>query len=143
MIANPSIKHLQMIADFQSGKLSMRELEIECIAWLLDCFSEIHVRAMPTMPPELADYQAMTYKERSKIGHEFWKQPNIKDYLDTKHLIKNENETRLKQLQEFYAIIPEEDTPTKEKYQQKINEFREILETRKEAPHWTDRYSRD
>ena len=142
MIDNPSEKHKQMVEDFQSRKITMEELELETIHWFLDCFPEMHVRPMPTMPPELADYQAMNYKERSKIGQDFWKQTNIKDYLDTKHAIKQENESKLKQLLEFEAIIPEGDIPTREKYRDKINEYREVLETKKDAPqHWTDRYA--
>ena len=141
MIDNPSEKHKQMVTDFQTNKITMEELEKECAYWFLDCFLEIRVRPMPSMPPDLAEYYAMPQREKNKTSAEFWKLNHIKNYMDQASAVSSENKARLIQLTEFKELIPQEDAVNRDRYQDKINEFKSILNVDKDpVPHWSERY---
>src|SRR3990167_2169399 len=123
MIENPMEKKNQLLDDYQSKKITMEEIERECSYWFLECFPTIHRKPYPSMPTEYRDYLNLPFERRRKIETDFWFQPVIKTYLEIKNQIKNENNANLYHLHNYLKFIPEEDTITRQKFNQKIDEF--------------------
>ena len=112
-----------LLGKFHSKQITLDELNKECAYWYLDCFEEISIKAYPTQPNRYRDYVSMDYDEKKEVPRTFWLLNDIKDYLDQKFLIKNENKASHERLKEFINYIPESDFVARSKYQQKINEF--------------------
>ena len=80
-----------LLGKFHSKQITLDELNKECAYWYLDCFEEISIKAYPTQPNRYRDYVSMDYDEKKEVPRTFWLLNDIKDYLDQKFLIKNEN----------------------------------------------------
>jgi len=128
MIANPMEYKNKLLSEFYSKKISMKELEIECAMWFLNTFDTIHKKPYPSMPMEYQDYKNLPFERRQKIAGEFFQQPVIKNYLDIKEKIKNENDTILYHLHEHLKTIPEGDFVSRAKFNEKIVEFQSGLD---------------
>ena len=123
MIENPIEYKNKLLAKYDSKQITLEELQKECAYWYLDCFNEIVVRPYPTPPHRYSEYASMDYAEKKEVPNAFWFLPEIKNYLDAKFLVKNENKSQISRMKEFINYIPESDFVARSKYQQKINEF--------------------
>lgn len=123
MIENPLEHKNKLLGQHRSGEISLEELEKECAYWFMETFDTMHKRVLPTPPADYAEYQMLSYDRRQKIGIDFWHQRNIKEYLEIKEQIKNENQSRLIQLKEYKKHIPQEDFISIGKFNSKIEEF--------------------
>lgn len=123
MIENPAGKMKQLIDDRASGKITSEELNTECAYWYMDCFDEIHVKPLPTIPNRLREYYNSDEAMKQKTPKEFWQLDEIKNYFNQREKIVNENKDTLIKLKECMKDIPESDSVAKSKYRQKIMEF--------------------
>lgn len=123
MIENPIEYKNKLLAQYASKEISLSEIQKECAYWFLETFDTFNNRIAPTPPPDYTEYKNLSYEKRQRIGNDFWFQKNIKDYLDMKEQIKNENTAKLHQLKEMKSYLPPEDFLSISKYNAKIEEF--------------------
>lgn len=123
MIEQPNLKMNQLLSDYASKKITMEELDRECAYWYLDCFEEIYPKPLPTPPNRYREYQEMDIMEKREIPNSFWLIPEIKNYIDQKTFIKEENKANLLNLKKFLAHIPQQDFTARNSFEQKIREF--------------------
>ena len=123
MIENPVEHKNKLLADFHSKKITMEELNKECAYWYMDCFDEVRIKPYPTPPRRYVEYASMDYAEKKEVPNAFWLLPEIKNYLDAKFLVKNENKGELSRMKEFINYIPESDFVARQKFREKILEF--------------------
>ena len=116
-------RHINLLNKKDSKEITQEELNKECAYWFMDMFDEIRHRPLPSTPMDLAEYEVMTLKERSKVPIEFFQKPSIKMYFDQKSIIESQNLSNKYWLREFKKSIPAEDVVSHEKYQDKINDF--------------------
>ena len=123
MIEQPAEKMKKLLADYASKKITMEQLDTECAYWYLDCLDELRVKPLPTAPKRYQDYLDCNWEEKKSYNQNFWQITEIKDYLDQKELIEQENKDNLFNLKKWLAIIPTSDSVARAKYQEKINDF--------------------
>jgi hypothetical protein len=119
----PNEKMKQLSTQYANREITMTELDTECAYWYLECFSEIYPKPYPTPPDRYRNYASMDIYEKKEVPNSFWLMSDIKEYLDNKFLIKNENKSVVSNLRKFLACIPESDFVAKSKYNEKIREF--------------------
>lgn len=123
MITDPVKYKNDLLIKLATNQITMNDLDREVAYWYSDCFSEIHVLQDPTPPPRFAEYEVMTTSEKKDISTAFWQKEDVKAFLDQRDSVRNRNRTELIRLREFKACIPQEDTVTHQKFQEKINDF--------------------
>jgi len=123
ILEQPGEKMKKLSAQYAGKEITMDELDMECAYWYLECFSEIHPKPYPTPPDRYRNYSSMDAYEKKEVPNSFWLMADVKEYLDQKFMIKNENRTILKNLKKFLLQIPESDFVARSKYNEKIREF--------------------
>ena len=123
MIDNPNAKFVQLSDDFEHGRISIEDLNKECAYWYLDCFDELKYKYPPSTPQRFLNFKNLSRDEQRSIPKEFWLHPEIKEYLDSKNLIRNENRTTIEKLKMFKQFIPEQDFVSRGSYNEKIDYF--------------------
>lgn len=113
----------KLLSDLASEKITLPQLLKECAMWYLDCFDTIYPRPEPSMPNEYRDYLHLPFEKKQKTPSEFWLKPVIRDYLEIKQKIKNENMGTLLNLKEHLSHIPEGDFVSIQKFKDKIQVF--------------------
>lgn len=120
---NESQRSGKLLDDFNNGKITLAELNLECAMWWIESFREMYVKPEPTMPRRYADYYSAQDHEKWETPKEFWLVPEIKNYVGAKLAIKTERESWVKSLKEFKEYLPKEDILNRNKYDQKIKEL--------------------
>ena len=123
MIENPIEYKNKLLSDFATNKITLSELIKECAYWFMECFEEVNVKPIPTAPREYFDYNSLPFEKKIKMSNDFWQMPIIKNYLETKQMIENENKAFVYHLNNYLSYIPVEDTVARQKYSEKLAEF--------------------
>ena len=123
MIANPLEYKNKLLGDRRNERITMEEFDRECAYWYLDCFDTIQTKPEPTAPADYLDFMRLPFERRNKMAESFYQDPKIKNYLEVKEKIKNENQCNILRLKEFKEYIPKEDVVSNQKFQQKLNEL--------------------
>lgn len=123
MIENPAEYQKNLLDKLSRKEITMGELEKECAYWFMYCFDEVKPKPYPTMPKEYHEYLSLPFERKQKMSQEFWQQTIIKNYLDVKEKIKNENDANLFHLKNYLKHIPEGDFLAKSKFKEKIKDF--------------------
>lgn len=108
-----------------NGIISGEEFDRECSYWMIKYLDDFRWLPAPTKPEELSDYQEAE-KDGKKISGEFWRQPKIKQFLDSGSDIFSANFSNFYWLNFMKKNIPVEDTST----HQKINHYVNIYKMR-------------
>jgi hypothetical protein len=120
-------KTKKLLRDYQSSKITMQDLERECAYWLLTdaCFKEMRVLLMPSRPQILLDYDREGFAKKEAINRDptFWKQPIVINYLEEKQRVKHHNQDCVSRLKDAKNLIPEGDTLSHTKIDQRLNDF--------------------
>jgi len=104
------------------NKNAMQEFNKECAYWLI-LHEDLSPLLLPTRPYKMSEYDVMTTKEKKNVPNSFWRQDDIKQYLEQKSRVEDRNRGMLDKLREFKKYIPEGDTITLAKYKAMIYEY--------------------
>lgn len=130
MITLPNEKFKKLTTDYEARKITLEALNTECSYWLLDCFDELHFKPQPSAPNEYEMFLELPSEKRYKLSVETHQNPKVREYLDLKQKIKNENYSNLERLKQFKSYIPENDFVSRQKYTDKINDFQDRMNNR-------------
>ena len=123
MIENPGVKMKELLTKFSTKQISLKELATECAYWYLDCFDEIKIKPLPTIPNRLQEYYNSDEAMRQKTPREFWLLEEVRNYFDQKKLVEHENKTNLYHLKTHLEHIAPGDFIAIQKFREKIIEF--------------------
>ena len=109
---------------FIKGEIDNFDLEVAHFA-LLCGFDELVPHPEPTRPTQLAEYDNLSPFQQRKVGDEFFRQPEVLNYLKDKTRIKYINKSNKEWLQELVVRFDKAgDKVNAEKVRIRLNEFR-------------------
>lgn len=123
ILEQPGEKMKQLSNQYARKEITMKELDTECAYWYLECFSEIYPKLYPTPPERYRSYSEMDVYEKKEVPNSFWQMTDVKEHLDQKFMIRNENRAVLENLKKFLSYIPESDFVARTKYKEKMRDF--------------------
>jgi hypothetical protein len=114
------------------NRLSSKELSIddflrECAYWSIkDGFDGLRPRQLPQMPAKALEFENMPLSQRLKIDClKFYAEfPQVKEYYEQRLFILHHNQGSLDWLRDMKKYIPESDTETQMKIDNRICDFR-------------------
>lgn len=101
----------------------------EIAYWFVQGIDSMRYKMLPTAPQVFVNYKKANDEERKQAGKEFWNRDDVKTYLDTRMMIKNQNQSNLEWLQWAKKNIPEGDQISHEKLDNVITELRLRIKT--------------
>jgi hypothetical protein len=111
-----------LLTKLEHKEITMAEFNKDCAYWLIKC-PKLNPLSLPTRPQEMLEYDTWTPTEKKNTSEKFWREPRVFAYLEQKQSIINKNKGMLYKLKEFKEYLPIEDTSTRAKYDEVINEY--------------------
>lgn len=117
---------LALLKKKMTEQLSLQEFLTEiAYAALKFNFDEIRPRQFPYRIKEMVEFDNLkpALKAEIKRQSEFWKEPNVANYLLTCQAVKSWNQAQIQWLKELAALIPQEDTESQGKIKNRLMDF--------------------
>ena len=126
MIENPVEMKNLLLERFNTGKINMEELDRECAYWFVETLETISRKPDPTKPHRLAEYEEMDYSDKKEVPLAFWHIFEIKDFMEKREMVRNENKANIYWCEYWTTKLPEEDFVNRQKLKDKANELRDF-----------------
>jgi hypothetical protein len=107
-----------------------------CAVWSMEFFNEYKPMPMPIRPQALHDYNRLGPRTKATVKHEFWEEPEVKIFIDSKWraCLHNQNCVRLLyELKREFSTL--EDSPIRARIEGRIAEFRAFHVKQIEKPY--------
>lgn len=115
---------MRNLLDFKKGKISIDEFNRECAYIFLEYINDVKPEYVGSEPKDLEEYHQLDKKEQRDIRESFWRQPQIYNFLEHKQKVICWNVGQVQNLIKFLGYIPKEDIDSRQKFRDKILEFR-------------------
>jgi len=122
---------LNRLNHIEQPYLTLEEFLCEVAYWAVrDGFDELKPKQYPHKPDRVIEYESQPIQERMNTDYVKLcaKFPQVKVYYDTKRWVDRWNNGTLQWLEELLSYIPEDDILTRKKIENRILEFRAVIE---------------
>ena len=117
-----------MIKQLRRGEITLKEYLMKCAYWGVKTLDDIYFRSLPSRPLEVVEYEQLSNYKRQKLTQEFYiDNPGVMRYYEERDTIIRINETNLLNLKIYKKYIPESDTASHSKLDEKILDFRKKM----------------
>ena len=115
---------LQLFYKRQRNEISQEEFDQQLAYWTLQTgFENMKYTPMPIPPQDLKEYYAMDEFDKKKVSSDFWKQEDIKLYIQLKDEARISNDGERSGLEMLLKNLPEKDEENRAKVQEALTEF--------------------
>jgi len=119
----------RLLERLKKQEITLQEFLTECAYWALkDGFNEITPHQYPHKPKRAVEFENMSIQERKETDFNRLcnRYPEVKQYYDTCAWVKHSNQSNLSWLQEILSYIPEDDTLSRKRIENRILDFNMI-----------------
>ena len=114
-----------MIKQLRSKEITLEEYLMKCAYWGMKTLDDMYFRSLPSRPLGVIEYEQISKYKRQKLTEEFYvDNPEIMRYYDERDKVVRINKTNLWNLRTYKKYIPESDTVSHEKLDEKILDFK-------------------
>ena len=114
-----------MIKQLRSKEITLEEYLMKCAYWGMKTLDDMYFRSLPSRPLGVIEYEQISKYKRQKLTQEFYvDNPEIMRYYDERDKVVRINKTNLWNLRTYKKYIPESDTVSHEKLDEKILDFK-------------------
>ena len=118
-----------MIKQLRSGEITLEEYLMKCAYWGVKTLDDLYFKSLPTKPLGVFEYEQLSKYKRQKLTEEFYvDNPGIMRYYDERDKVIRINKTNLWRLKTYKKHIPESDTASHKKLDEKIIDFKMKME---------------
>ena len=118
-----------MIKQLKTGEITLEEYLMKCAYWGVKTMDDVYFKSLPSKPLEVIEYEHLSYSKRDRLTKEYYKDnPGVLKYYEDKDRILRNNKDSLLRLKEYKKYIPESDVKNREKLDEKITDFKRMME---------------
>ncbi|MEA2087792.1 MAG: hypothetical protein U9O91_06815, partial [Candidatus Caldatribacteriota bacterium] len=114
-----------LLKQLRTKEITLDEFLTSCAYWGVKTLKDIYFKSLPTKPLEVFEYEQLSPYKRQKLTEEFYvDNPGVMRYYEERDRIIRINKTNIWRLKTYKKHIPESDTASHEKLDQKILDFK-------------------
>lgn len=114
-----------MIKQLRTKEITLEEYLMKCAYWGVKTLDDMYFRSLPSRPLGVTEYEQISKYKRQKLTEEFYvDNPEIMRYYDERDKVIRINKTNLCNLKTYKKYIPESDTKSHEKLDERIMDFK-------------------
>jgi len=118
-----------MIKQLRTGEITLEEYLMKCAYWGVKTLDDIYFMSLPSRPLEVIEFEQLSNYKRQKLTQEFYvDNPEIMRYYDERDKVIRINKTNMWRLKEYKKYIPESDTASHKKLDERITDFKMKME---------------
>lgn len=116
---------VNLIGQLEGGKITHDDFMRECAYWAVrEGFDDLKPLPLPTKPQEVFDFEQLPEYTREKLNNKYYDDhPVINSFYQQIRFVKDRNKTNFEWLREILEYIPQEDIPTRQKIENRIQDF--------------------
>lgn len=119
-----------MLKQLRTKEITLAEYLMQCAYWGIRTLDDVYFKSLPSRPMVVVEHEQLSYSKKKRLTDEYYEDhPGVMRYYEERDRIKRENKTSLWRLQEIIKKhIPESDVKSHEKLDEKILDFKRMME---------------
>ena len=118
-----------LLRQLRTKEITLEEYLQSCAYWGMKTLGDIYFKSLPSRPMSVIEYEHLSSYKRDRLTQEFYADnPEITIYYNQKGWVETQNKSSLINLETIKKYIPESDPKSHEILDEKILDFKRLME---------------